>query len=51
MKKGLGNLGIDNFKGSAPVPAYIPMIIALISFRISFREGMVDGTILSDVCL
>jgi hypothetical protein len=27
------------------------MIIALISFRISFREGTVEGTILSGVCL
>ena len=37
--------------GSATVPTYLPMIIALISFRISFKEGMVDGIILSNVCL
>jgi len=28
------------------MPTYFPMIIALISFKISFREGTVDGTIL-----
>ena len=30
---------------------YLPRMIALIWFRISFREGMVDGIILSGMCL
>jgi len=30
---------------------YVPMIIALISFKISLMEGIFDGLILAGVCL